>query len=155
MAELMVGKHISFTTEKSEAKPTDTVLEIKHLSVKKADSKKLAVNDFSLQVRKGEIIAIAGIDGNGQDEIVEAITGLSKAKSGQILFNGEDITRSSIRKRNEKGVNHIPADRHRYGLVLDYNVMYNLILEQGPHVAFLALGHPQTQGNRVLCRYPD
>ncbi|MCI1735787.1 MAG: ABC transporter ATP-binding protein [Bacilli bacterium] len=130
MAELMVGKHISFTTEKSEAKPTDTVLEIKHLSVKKADSRKLAVNDFSLQVRKGEIIAIAGIDGNGQDEIVEAITGLSKAKSGQILFNGEDITRSSIRQRNEKGVNHIPADRHRYGLVLDYNVMYNLILEQ-------------------------
>jgi ABC-type uncharacterized transport system ATPase subunit len=130
MAELMVGKHISFTTEKSEAKPTDTVLEIKNLSVKKADSKKLAVNDFSMQVRKGEIIAIAGIDGNGQDEIVEAITGLSKAKSGQILFNGEDITRSSIRKRNEKGVNHIPADRHRYGLVLDYNVMYNLILEQ-------------------------
>lgn len=129
LAELMVGKRVNFHTEKKEATPGEVVLEIDNLSVKKADSKKLAVDDFSLKVRKGEIIAVAGIDGNGQDELVAAITGLIKPKSGSIKLNGTDISKMKIKKRNNLGVNHIPGDRHKYGLVLDYNVMYNMVLE--------------------------
>lgn len=129
LAELMVGKRVNFHTEKSEANPGEVVLDIKNLCVKKADSPKMAVEDFSLQVRRGEIIAVAGIDGNGQDELVAAITGLTKVKSGTITLCGQDITSYSIKKRNTLGVNHVPGDRHKYGLVLDYNVMYNMVLE--------------------------
>ena len=129
LAELMVGKRVNFHTEKSEANPGEVVLDIKNLFVKKADSPKMAVEDFSLQVRRGEIIAVAGIDGNGQDELVAAITGLTKVKSGTITLCGQDITSYSIKKRNTLGVNHVPGDRHKYGLVLDYNVMYNMVLE--------------------------
>lgn len=129
LAELMVGKRVNFHTEKSEANPGEVVLDIKNLCVKKADSPKMAIEDFSLQVRRGEIIAVAGIDGNGQDELVAAITGLTKVKSGTITLCGQDITSYSIKKRNTLGVNHVPGDRHKYGLVLDYNVMYNMVLE--------------------------
>lgn len=129
LAELMVGKRVNFKTDKKEANPGDVVLDISNLNIKKADSKKLAVEDFNLQVRKGEIIAVAGIDGNGQDELVAAITGLTKAKSGEIKLNGVDISKLKIKKRNNLGINHIPGDRHKYGLVLDYNVMYNMVLE--------------------------
>ena len=129
LAELMVGKRVNFHTEKTEANPGEVVLDIKNLCVKKADSPKMAVEDFSLQVRRGEIIAVAGIDGNGQDELVAAITGLTKVKSGTITLCGQDITSYSIKKRNTLGVNHVPGDRHKYGLVLDYNVMYNMVLE--------------------------
>ena len=129
LAELMVGKRVNFHTEKTEANPGEVVLDIKNLCVKKADSPKMAIEDFSLQVRRGEIIAVAGIDGNGQDELVAAITGLTKVKSGTITLCGQDITSYSIKKRNTLGVNHVPGDRHKYGLVLDYNVMYNMVLE--------------------------
>lgn len=140
LAELMVGKRVNFKTDKKEATPGDVVLEISNLNVKKADSKKLAVEDFNLQVRKGEIIAVAGIDGNGQDELVAAITGLIKAKSGEIKLNGVDITKMKIKKRNNLGVNHIPGDRHKYGLVLDYNVMYNMVLENVSNGDFSTAG---------------
>lgn len=140
LAELMVGKRVNFKTDKKEATPGDVVLEISNLNVKKADSKKLAVEDFNLQVRKGEIIAVAGIDGNGQDELVAAITGLIKAKSGEIKLNGVDITKMKIKKRNNLGINHIPGDRHKYGLVLDYNVMYNMVLENVSNGDFSTAG---------------
>ena len=85
---------------------------------------------MSLQVRKGEIVCIAGIDGNGQSELVEAITGMSKVDEGTILLNGEDITKKSIRYRNTHGMSHIPEDRHKHGLVLDYSLENNLVLQE-------------------------
>jgi general nucleoside transport system ATP-binding protein len=130
LAELMVGKHVSFTIEKTPANPGAMVLEVKDLCVKKEGQGKLAVNHLNLTVRKGEIISILGVDGNGQDELVGAIVGLSKVREGKIFLEGKDITHKSIRKRNHMGIAHIPGDRHRYGLILDYNVMYNFIQEQ-------------------------
>lgn len=130
LATLMVGKAVSFVTEKKPAKPGKDVLEIKDLSVRKEGTKKLAVNHLSLTIRQGEVVSILGVDGNGQDELVNAIVGLEKAKAGQILLNGADITKASIRNRNRLGISHIPADRHKYGLILDYNVMYNFVQER-------------------------
>ena len=88
------------------------------------------VNHVSFQVRKGEIVCIAGIDGNGQTELVQAITGLGGMSQGEVLLNGEDVTKKSIRYKNTHGMSHIPEDRHKHGLVLDYNLAYNLVLQQ-------------------------
>ncbi len=140
LAELMVGKHVSFTVEKGEAHPGENLLEVKNLCVKDPETKKMAVDDISFNVRKGEIISILGVDGNGQNELVNAITGLQKAKSGQIIVNGKDITNLSIKKKNKAGVSHIPADRHEYGLVLDYNIMYNVVTEMVSNSEFSTAG---------------
>lgn len=132
MSEMMVGRKVNLTVEKSEAKPGDVVLEAEHISVdarQEGHTKKL-VSDISFQVRRGEIVCIAGIDGNGQTELVQAITGLRPLSSGTIRMNGEDVTRKSIRYKNTHGLSHIPEDRHRYGLVLDYNLGYNAVLQQ-------------------------
>jgi simple sugar transport system ATP-binding protein len=129
MAEMMVGRPVSFEVKKGEAEPTDVVLEVQGIVVEDHLSKKLKVNDASFQVRKGEILCIAGIEGNGQTQLVEAITGLKPCK-GSVLLNGEDISHASIRKRNNMGVSHIPEDRHKHGLILDYSLEYNLILQE-------------------------
>jgi len=88
------------------------------------------VNDACFEVRRGEIVCIAGIDGNGQTELVHAITGLGNLSNGVIKINGEDVTKKSIRYKNTHGLSHIPEDRHKHGLVLDYNLAYNLVLQQ-------------------------
>ena len=129
LASLMVGRNVNFNVDKEDKIPGDVVLNVNNLVVKNPFNKKVAVNNVSFDVRKGEIVALLGIDGNGQDELVEAITGLIKTTSGNINLNGVDITKYPIIKRNKTGISHIPADRHKYGLVLDYNLMYNLILE--------------------------
>lgn len=132
MSEMMVGRKVNLTVEKSEAKPGEVVLEAEHISVdarQEGHTKKL-VSDISFQVRRGEIVCIAGIDGNGQTELVQAITGLRPLSSGTIRMNGEDVTKKSIRYKNTHGLSHIPEDRHRYGLVLDYNLGYNAVLQQ-------------------------
>ena len=89
-----------------------------------------AVNDVSLQVHRGEIVCIAGIDGNGQTEFVYGLTGLEPLKEGKVVLNGEDITHASIRERSKKGMSHIPEDRHKHGLVLDYSLEYNMVLQR-------------------------
>ncbi|MEG1300614.1 MAG: ATP-binding cassette domain-containing protein, partial [Erysipelotrichaceae bacterium] len=89
-----------------------------------------SVKDVSFHVRNGEIVCIAGIEGNGQSDLVYALTGLSKVSSGKIILDGDDITNASIRKRNLEGIGHIPEDRHKHGLVLDYNVSYNMALKK-------------------------
>lgn len=128
MAELMVGRAVSFETEKEAAKPKEVTLEINNLNV--MDQRKLpAVKDVSLKARKGEILGIAGVDGNGQTQLVEAITGLRKIESGQIKICGKDISKMSIRKRYENGMGHVPEDRHRHGLVLEYSLEDNMILQ--------------------------
>jgi len=128
LATMMVGRSISFETEKSQAKPQDTILKINDLVVK--DSRKLeAVKGLDLEVRSGEIVGIAGIDGNGQTELIEAITGLTKSESGSIKLRDKEIMNLSPRKVTESGLAHIPQDRHKYGLVLDVSIGENMVLQ--------------------------
>ena len=128
LASLMVGRDVVFKTEKKEATPADVVLDINGISVKDARGIQ-AVNQLSLSVRAGEIVGIAGIDGNGQTELIEAITGLKKTISGSIKINGKEIQNLKPRKISESGVGHIPEDRHKHGLVLDYSIGENIVLQ--------------------------
>ena len=128
MAKMMVGRQVSFKVEKKESTPGEEVLRIENLSVKN-NKKVLGLKDFSLSVRKGEIVGIAGVEGNGQTELVEAITGMRGVDSGKILFNEKDITRSSIINRIDEGLAHIPEDRHKRGLILDYTMEDNMVLK--------------------------
>lgn len=128
LAEMMVGRHVNFKVDKKESTPGETVLKIDGVSAKN-NRKVMALKNFSIEVRKGEIVGIAGVDGNGQSELVEAITGLRKVESGNILINGEEITNAPIRKRIQKGIGHIPEDRQKRGLVLDYRLDSNMVLE--------------------------
>lgn len=128
LAEMMVGREVNFKVDKDEAKPTSTVLKIDNLIVK--DSRKINVVDgLSLEVKAGEILGIAGIDGNGQSELVEALTGLRKAESGVIQINGKDIFNNTPKQIFKKGIKNIPEDRHKRGLVLDYTVAENVVLQ--------------------------
>ena len=128
MAKMMVGREVSFKVNKKPAKPGEIVLDIKNLSVKN-NKKVLGLKDFSIDVRAGEIVGIAGVEGNGQSELIETITGLRKSESGTINFKNKDINRESIRNRINSGIAHIPEDRHKRGLVLDYTIEENMVLE--------------------------
>jgi simple sugar transport system ATP-binding protein len=130
MSEMMVGRKVHFTVEKNPCVLGAPDFEIRNLVVPSKRSTKKAVNNVSFTVRKGEIVCIAGIDGNGQSELVYAITGLGPVESGQILLNGKDVTHASVRDRNNLGMSHIPEDRHKDGLVLDFNLSENLILKK-------------------------
>lgn len=128
MAKMMVGRPVTFKVEKTPSKTAETILKINHLSVLN-NKKVLGLKDFSLEVKAGEIVGIAGVEGNGQTELVEAITGLRKIEQGQISIGSTDITRFSIRKRTLSGIGHIPEDRHKHGLVLDYTIEDNMVLQ--------------------------
>ena len=128
LAELMVGRQVNFKTEKGPANPTEEVLNVKDLVV--TDYRGVEkVKALNLSVRRGEIVGIAGIDGNGQSELIEAITGLRKVKSGTITLNNQDITNKKPRQITESGLGHIPQDRHKHGLVLDFTIGHNLALQ--------------------------
>jgi general nucleoside transport system ATP-binding protein len=128
LANLMVGREVVFKTEKAEAHPKQDVLEIKELVVK--DSRGITVvNHLDLSVRAGEIVGIAGVDGNGQTELIEAITGLRKSESGSIKVNNKELFGFTPRKITESGVGHIPQDRHKHGLVLNYPIAENMVLQ--------------------------
>lgn len=128
LAELMVGRQVNFKTEKIDAKPKEAVLSIANLVVH--DARQLpAVKGLDLTVRAGEIVGIAGIDGNGQSELIEAITGLRKVESGSIAIKGKEITNWPVRRITEEGIGHIPEDRHKHGLVLDFSVRDNIVLQ--------------------------
>lgn len=131
LSEMMVGHKVQLTVEKKEATPGDVVLDVQNLVVKdkKQGHSKDVIKNVSIQVRKGEIVCIAGIDGNGQTELVEAVTGMIKADEGTVTLNGKDVTKESIRYRNTHGMSHIPEDRHKHGLVLDYSLEDNLVLQ--------------------------
>ena len=130
LSAMMVGRSVNFHVEKKASTPGDVLLDVQHLTVASRQHKNDAVHDVSFQVRAGEIVCIAGIDGNGQTELVYGLTGLEPVKDGKILFRGEDITHMSIRKRSLLGMSHIPEDRHKHGLVLDYPLEYNMILQR-------------------------
>ncbi len=128
MAEMMVGRKMRFTIDKDEVSLGKPVLSVDNLCVKGAHEKN-AVNNVSFDVHEGEIVCIVGIDGNGQSELAYAIAGLMDVASGSIKFMGEDISRATVRTRNDLGLAHIPEDRHKYGLVLDFDLQQNLALK--------------------------
>ena len=130
MSEMMVGRKVILQVDKQERQPGKPVLEVDNLTVKSESSKKNKVHDLSLKVHEGEIVCIAGVDGNGQSELMYALSGLIPVDSGTILLKGEAITHKSIRYRNTHGLSHIPEDRHKFGLVLDYTLSENLVLLQ-------------------------
>jgi len=128
LAEMMVGRQVTFKTEKGPANPTEEVLNVQDLVV--LDYRGVErIKKLNLTVRKGEIVGIAGIDGNGQTELIEAITGLRKIKSGKVLMNGQDVTNKKPRQITETGLGHIPSDRHKHGLVLDFTIGHNIALQ--------------------------
>ncbi|MBQ5430254.1 MAG: ABC transporter ATP-binding protein [Lachnospiraceae bacterium] len=130
LSSLMVGHSVSLKVAKEDAKPTKEILNIKNLCVRSKLHNKDAVHNVSFNVRAGEIVCIAGIDGNGQTELVGGLTGLENISGGQILLDGEDITKKSIRYKNTHGISHVPEDRHKHGLVLDYSLEDNMVLQR-------------------------
>ena len=128
LAEMMVGRSVSFKTEKQEAQPKEVILSIKDLVVNENRGVP-AVKNLSLDVRAGEIVGIAGIDGNGQSELIQAITGLRKIESGSVELKGQSIVGLHPRQITEMSVGHVPEDRHRDGLVLEMMISENIALQ--------------------------
>lgn len=129
MAEMMVGRKVSFTIDKAEPKITNPVLRVEHVHHHNILLNKEDLKDVNFEVCGGEIVVVAGIEGNGQTQLAEVITGLKEPKSGNIILNDIDITQKSIREKTLSGIAHIPEDRHKFGLVLDFNLAENLILQ--------------------------
>jgi ABC-type uncharacterized transport system ATPase subunit len=144
LARLMVGREVLLRVDKPEAKPRATVLSVRKLSIAGRDGGK-RLDDVSFEVRAGEIVGIAGVEGNGQTELIEALAGLIPGShvSGTIVFESQDITRLDARKRRELGIAHVPEDRHRRGLLLDFSLAENTIL--GVHYR-----KPAVSGNGIL-----
>jgi simple sugar transport system ATP-binding protein len=127
LAQLMVGRAVLLRVEKGTAHPGEAVLRVESLTVE-GDHHQVAVDDVSLEVRAGEIVGVAGVEGNGQNELVEALTGLRRARAGRIVLQGRDIAHDSTRRVLMAGVGTIPADRHRMGAILEFSVADNLVL---------------------------
>ncbi len=159
LSRMMVGRDVEFAVQKDEAKPEQVVLEVRNLSVASKLSKKNAVNNVSFQVRAGEILCIAGIDGNGQTELVYGISGLEPVQNGSVLLCGNDITHAPIRKRSALGMSHIPEDRHKHGLVLDYTLEDNMVLQRYfepefvDKLGFLRRRNIRTYAERLIEQY--
>ena len=130
LSAMMVGRNVNFHVEKKACTPGNVVLRVDHMTVPSKVHKNNAVKDVSFTVRAGEIVCIAGIDGNGQTELVYGLTGLEALSAGSIQLCGKDITHASIRQRSTMGMSHIPEDRHKHGLVLDYSLEDNLVLQR-------------------------
>ncbi len=139
MAAMMVGHPVSFKVEKAPCRPKEPILELYNLNIKN-NKGVLGVKDFSLEVHSGEIVGIAGVDGNGQSELIEAITGLRKTESGKIVFLGKDITDLSIRERNDMGLGHIPEDRQKRGLILSSPLTTNMVIKEFDKAPFSRKG---------------
>ena len=129
MSEMMVGRKVSLSLEKNEPKIGATVLSVRNLNLRNEREANSKLKDISFDLKNGEILCIAGIEGNGQTDLVYALTGLTKFDSGEIILDGDDVSKASIRKRTELGLAHIPEDRHKHGLVLDYTLAQNTILQ--------------------------
>ena len=130
LSHMMVGRDVSFSVQKAPARVGDTVLKVEGVTVPARTHKKNAVSDVSFEVHAGEIVCLAGIESNGQTEFVSALTGLEKMSGGKITLNGKDICHASIRERSIDGMSHIPEDRHKHGLVLDYTLEENMVLQR-------------------------
>ena len=130
LSSMMVGRQVSFKVDKQDRTPGEVVLDVQGLTVPSKLHKNNAVKDVSLQVRRGEIVCLAGIEGNGQTEFVHALTGLERQSAGPITLCGRDVSRASIRQRSKDGMSHIPEDRHKHGLVLDFTLEQNMVLQR-------------------------
>ena len=130
LSAMMVGRNVNFHVAKGEQHLGDVILKIENMTVASKVHKNNAVKNVSLEVHAGEIVCIAGIDGNGQSEFVYGLTGLEPLVSGKITLLGKDITKLPIRKRSVMGMSHIPEDRHKHGLVLDYSLENNIVLQR-------------------------
>ena len=141
-SEMMVGRKVNLSVDKPEKEPGEVILRVENLTVKSKAHSKPLVNDVSFEVRAGEIVCIAGIDGNGQQELVYALTGMIHLDEGRIWLGDKELSHEKVRRRGEAGMSHIPEDRHRHGLVLDYNLGFNLVLQN--------YFYPQFQKNGFL-----
>ena len=130
LSAMMVGRNVNFHVEKQPKTPGKVILKVENMTVASKLHKNNAVRNVSFDVREGEIVCIAGIDGNGQTELVYGLTGLEPLAGGKITLMGDNITHASIRKRSKDGISHIPEDRHKHGLVLDYTLEDNMILQR-------------------------
>jgi simple sugar transport system ATP-binding protein len=156
LAEMMVGREVSFMVDKPEIVAGSTIFKIDHLTVKGRG--RHAVTDLSLEVKSNEIVGIAGIDGNGQTELIHAITGLIPIESGKVTLNDIDITRLPIRRKYEKGMSHIPEDRQKHGVVMDFDLQSNLVLQnyyqtQFQHMRFLNFKKIQQHADELIERF--
>ena len=140
LSNMMVGRPVQLQVQKDEAKPAEVILEVQGLTVPSKLSKKNAVQDVTFNVRAGEIVCIAGIDGNGQTELVYGLTGLEKTTAGTVKVCGKDISKASIRNRSDAGMSHIPEDRHKHGLVLDDTLENNIVLQTFREARFQKMG---------------
>lgn len=130
LSHMMVGRDVQFAVDKAPAQPADVVLDVQNVTVPSKLHKNNAVKNVSFQVQQGEIVCLAGIDGNGQTEFIHALTGLEKQSDGKFILCGKDISHTPIRQRSKDGLSHIPEDRHKHGLILDYTLEQNLALQQ-------------------------
>ena len=158
LSNMMVGRPVQLEVTKDEAKPAGEVLKVDHLCVHSHVQKRNAVNDVSFTVRAGEIVCIAGIDGNGQTELVYGLSGLEKVSGGRITLCGKDITHLSVRKRSEAGMSHIPEDRHKHGLVLDDTLENNIVLQryrepQFQHSGFIKKDAVRAYAEKIIEQY--
>lgn len=158
LSRMMVGRNVSFAVDKKESTPGDVVLDVRNVTVPSKIHKKNVVQDVSFQVRAGEIVCLAGIEGNGQTEFVAALTGLDSMSKGNILLHGKDISHYSIRERSKAGISHIPEDRHKHGLVLDYTLEQNIILQrywepQFQNNGFIRNGEVRRYAEKLIDQY--
>ena len=159
LSAMMVGRNVNFHVAKEPKEPGNLVLSIENMTVASKAHSNNAVKNVSLKVRRGEIVCLAGIDGNGQTEFVYGLTGLEPLVSGTITLNGKDISRATIRERNNMGMSHIPEDRHKHGLVLDYPLEYNFILERyfepefTDKAGFLRRGNIRKYAEKLIDQY--
>ena len=149
LSKMMVGRDVDFVVHKEPAKPGQVVLDVKGLTVASKVHKNNAVKNVSFQARAGEIVCIAGIDGNGQSELVYGLTGIEPIVSGTITLKGQDITNAPIRKRSTSGMSHIPEDRHKHGLVLDYTLEDNMVLQRYFEPEFVHAGFMKRKAIRA------
>lgn len=157
LSNMMVGRPVQLQVEKTPATPGEVVLSVEGMTVPSHTHKRNAVNDVSFQVRKGEIVCIAGIDGNGQSELVYGLAGLEKCSGGSIQLCGKEISHCAIHQRGEN-MSHIPEDRHKHGLVLDFTLEQNMVLQRFreprfQHLGFIKRGEVRKYAEALIEQY--
>ena len=152
MSRLMVGRDVQLVTEKADKEPGETILKVEGICVPSKLHKKDAVKNVSFEVRAGEVVCLAGIEGNGQTEFIHALTGLEKPSAGSVTLLGTEITKANVRKRSKLGMSHIPEDRHKHGLVLDYTLENNMVLQRYWEPEFQKAGFIRS---RAVRKYAD
>ena len=158
LSRMMVGRDVQLQVDKKPAAPGEVVLVVQNVTMHNAQHKKDAVKNVSFQVRGGEIVCLAGIEGNGQTEFVYGLTGLEKFNSGKVLLDGKEITNESIRQRSKDGMSHIPEDRHKHGLVLDYSLENNMVLQrywqpEFQHNGFIRSEKVREYSDKLIAQY--